>query len=90
MNERILVNDKEAAHMLCMGRSTFWAGVKAELLPQPVKIGGLTRWRVADLLQQFQASPTTTPSTSDVAASIRPDCKQPEPHLIPYGQVAAQ
>ncbi|WP_373425006.1 helix-turn-helix transcriptional regulator [Variovorax boronicumulans] len=35
--------------MLSMGRSTFWNKVKQRKLPPPVKIGGLTRWRVADL-----------------------------------------
>jgi predicted DNA-binding transcriptional regulator AlpA len=90
MNDRILVNDKEAAQMLCMGRSTFWQHVKAELLPQPVKIGGLTRWRVSDLQRQFQASATTTPSAGDVAADIPPGCTQPAPRPIPCVPAAAQ
>ncbi|WP_234975008.1 helix-turn-helix domain-containing protein [Variovorax paradoxus] len=39
----------EAARMLSMGKSTFWREVKNKNLPAPVKLGGLTRWRVADL-----------------------------------------
>lgn len=49
MNEKILVPAAEAALMLSMGKSTFWRGVKQGNLPQPVKISGLTRWRVLDL-----------------------------------------
>jgi predicted DNA-binding transcriptional regulator AlpA len=37
--------------MLSMGRSTFWRNVSAGVLPQPVRIGGLTRWRIADLVR---------------------------------------
>jgi predicted DNA-binding transcriptional regulator AlpA len=59
-SEKLLVRDTEAAKMLDMGRSTFWKAVSDGLLPQPVKIGGLTRWRVADLRRHIEASSTTT------------------------------
>ncbi|MBT2337373.1 AlpA family transcriptional regulator [Variovorax paradoxus] len=49
MNEKLLVPAVEAAKMLSMGRSTFWNKVKLKQLPEPVKIAGLTRWRVSDL-----------------------------------------
>ena len=62
VTERILIPASEAAHMLSMGRSTFWAAVAKGQLPQPIKIGGLTRWRVADLQSLgAPASQTTTP-----------------------------
>jgi len=48
---RLLVTAEEAARMLSMGRSTFWRNVSAGVLPQPVRIGGLTRWRIADLVR---------------------------------------
>jgi predicted DNA-binding transcriptional regulator AlpA len=48
-SERLLVPALEAARMLSMGRSTFWSKVKLNQLPQPVKVAGLTRWRVVDL-----------------------------------------
>lgn len=47
--DKILVPAEQAAKMLSMGRSTFWKAVKDKLLPEPVKIGGLTRWRVSAL-----------------------------------------
>lgn len=48
-HEKLLVPAAQAAKMLSMGRSTFWSKVKLNLVPQPVKIAGLTRWRVSDL-----------------------------------------
>ena len=51
--QKLLVPAKEAAAMLSLGRSTFWQAVKDGRLPKPVKIGGATRWRVADLHRVF-------------------------------------
>lgn len=61
MNDKILIPAAEAAKLLSMGRSTFWAAVAKGNLPQPIKIGGLTRWRLADLqrLGQQANAPTT-------------------------------
>ncbi|MDM0007166.1 AlpA family transcriptional regulator [Variovorax sp. J22G73] len=55
MNEKLLVPAVEAAKMLSIGRSTFWNKVKLKQLPQPVKIAGVTRWRISDL-QSFVRS----------------------------------
>lgn len=64
MNEmKILVPATEAARMLSMGKSTFWREVKLRHLPAPVKIGGLTRWRVADL-QRCVADQANQPTTA--------------------------
>lgn len=58
---KLLVSAEEAARMLSIGKSTFWDHVRRNLAPQPVKVGGLTRWRVSDLQRHVQAmSPTTT------------------------------
>lgn len=90
MNDRLLLKAEEAAHALNMGRSTFWAGVKAKILPQPIKIGGITRWRTAEILSFAGATPTTTPSTPYAAEDTRPGCTQPEPHQSPCEPVAAR
>lgn len=58
MNEKLLVPAAEAAKMLAMGRSTFWSKVKLNQLPQPIKIGGLTRWRTADLRRHCEGAST--------------------------------
>jgi predicted DNA-binding transcriptional regulator AlpA len=65
MTDKILVTAVEGAGMLSMGRSTFWRAVGAGMLPQPVRIGGLTRWRVADLMRAVDpASLPVSPSTA--------------------------
>lgn len=46
---KILVTAAEAARLLSIGESTLWRLARAGKLPEPVKIGGATRWRVADL-----------------------------------------
>jgi predicted DNA-binding transcriptional regulator AlpA len=48
-NIPLLATVTEAARMLSMGKSTFWREVKNKNVPAPVKLGGLTRWRVSDL-----------------------------------------
>lgn len=60
---KILVQAAEAAKMLSMGESTFWRKVGEKKLPQPVKIAGMTRWRVTDLQQHVEhlaTQPTMT------------------------------
>jgi predicted DNA-binding transcriptional regulator AlpA len=64
--EKIMATAEEAARMLSIGRSTFWAQVKARRLPQPVKIGGATRWRVADL--RNVGNPASSPTTASAHA----------------------
>jgi predicted DNA-binding transcriptional regulator AlpA len=49
-----LVSASEAASLLSMGKSTFWRRVSENKFPQPVKIGRLTRWRVADLMHSIE------------------------------------
>jgi predicted DNA-binding transcriptional regulator AlpA len=70
-NERLLMKADEAAQMLCMGRSTFWAHVKAGKLPQPVRIGGITRWKMVEIRRLAEASPTTTPSACAAVAGAQ-------------------
>lgn len=50
-SDRILVAAADAARLLSIGESTLWRKVAAHELPQPVKIAGMTRWRVADLMR---------------------------------------
>lgn len=61
--QKLLVPVKEAAAMLSIGESTFWREVRAQRLPAPIKIGGTTRWRVADL-QARVGGPATAPTTT--------------------------
>lgn len=60
--EKILVDAAEAASLLSMGKSTLWREVGKGTVPAPIKIGGLTRWRMEDLRRFFQ--PTNPPTTA--------------------------
>ena len=61
--QKILVDYKEAASMLSIGKSTFLKYVKEQKVPQPVRIGRAVRWRVSELQAAFggQSSSPTTP-----------------------------
>lgn len=75
--EKVLITASEAAAMLSMGRSTFFRKVTQGDLPQPVKFGGVTRWRVDDIRAVGQASQPTMPSAHDAEADIAHGCTQP-------------
>lgn len=46
---RQLLTVKQVAETLSCGVSTVWRLVRSGDLPQPIKIGGSTRWRRADI-----------------------------------------
>ena len=48
------VNDAAAAALFGISRSGWWSGVKKKQFPQPVKIGGSTRWSVNELNAHMQ------------------------------------
>ncbi len=64
----LAVDAKEAARLLSIGESTLWRLARAGKLPEPIKIGGATRWRVADL-QQHLAGPASPPTTASARAA---------------------
>jgi excisionase family DNA binding protein len=74
---KLLLRVQEVAAMLGIGRSSVWAKVKNGKLPEPIKIGGSTRWRLADLQPLVQATPSTTPSSPDAEEGTQPGCMQP-------------
>lgn len=47
--ESQLLSVREVAGMLGLGISTIWRQVRQGNLPRPVRIGGSTRWRRADI-----------------------------------------
>ncbi|WP_343503574.1 MULTISPECIES: helix-turn-helix transcriptional regulator [Roseobacteraceae] len=44
-----LIRDKEAAAMIGASVSTFWRHVQNGIFPRPIKIGGMSRWRVSEI-----------------------------------------
>ncbi len=44
-----LLRDTDAAALLACSRSTFWRRVADGTLPRPIRLGGISRWRAADI-----------------------------------------
>ncbi|MCE5303089.1 MAG: helix-turn-helix domain-containing protein [Planctomycetaceae bacterium] len=50
-----LLTAKQASQLCSMGERTFWRHAHSGLAPAPVRIGGSTRYRRADLLRWIAA-----------------------------------
>jgi predicted DNA-binding transcriptional regulator AlpA len=48
------VKDTDAASLFGISRSGWWRGVKEKQFPQPIKIGGATRWLESELYAHMQ------------------------------------
>lgn len=44
-----LVRDTDVARMLACSRATVWRRAAEGALPAPLRIGGMTRWRMSDI-----------------------------------------
>jgi predicted DNA-binding transcriptional regulator AlpA len=66
----LLLNDKAAAQMLGIGKSTLWRKARAGRVPPPVTLAGTTRWRVADL-ERFVATLSAAGSPSDCQSPFK-------------------
>lgn len=49
MAEKQLLSVREVAEVLGFGVSSVWRNVRRGTLPQPIRIGGATRWRKVDI-----------------------------------------
>lgn len=75
--EKILVSATEAAGMLSIGKSTFFKKVTQGLLPNPVRIGTLIRWRVDDLRAAVLTNYSTTASAPGAGQDTAHGYKRP-------------
>jgi predicted DNA-binding transcriptional regulator AlpA len=50
----VLISDKDGAIMIGCSPATWWRRVSDGTLPQPIKIGGLTRWRRDEILAAIE------------------------------------
>ncbi|MEN8949917.1 helix-turn-helix transcriptional regulator [Planktotalea arctica] len=44
-----LIRDREGAALLGCSKATWWRRVADGTLPKPIKIGGLSRWKLSDV-----------------------------------------
>lgn len=44
-----LIRDTDGAEILGCSKATFWRLVGKGDIPQPIKIGGMSRWKVSDV-----------------------------------------
>jgi len=44
-----LISDREASKLLGCGRSTLWRWAADGIIPKPLKIGGMSRWKMSDI-----------------------------------------
>jgi predicted DNA-binding transcriptional regulator AlpA len=54
----LLLPDHDASALLGLSRATLWRRVADGTLPQPVRIGGATRWRRDELIAAIEAAST--------------------------------
>lgn len=57
-----LITDKECAALYGCGVSTWWRWVKEKKTPAPVRIGGVTRWRISELESHLEVLSLSKPT----------------------------
>ncbi len=74
---KVLLTDKEAAELFSLATSTFRKHVRIGILPSPIHIGRVARWRRADLLKVVDdlANRPTTASDRGAAPDTAPGCR---------------
>jgi excisionase family DNA binding protein len=53
---KTMFSDRDVAEFLACSRSTIWRWVEAGVLPKPIKIGGVSRWKLEDLEAVIEAA----------------------------------
>jgi len=52
----VLISDIGVAKLLGCSRATIWRRVNDQTLPQPIRIGGMTRWSRAEIEAVIEAA----------------------------------
>ncbi|WP_439625951.1 helix-turn-helix transcriptional regulator [Shinella sp.] len=55
-DEKLLTDKEVAAHLGFRCRATVWNHVKKGLIPRPLKLGGITRFPLSDILGVIEAA----------------------------------
>ena len=75
----VLVSDAVGAELIGVSRSSFWNRVHDGTLPQPIRLGGMTRWRRDEILAAIDR----------LSAARDAELKQREAAKKPRGRVTA-
>lgn len=51
--EKIYLSARDLAKSFDCGVSTIWRWASNGTIPEPIKIGGMTRWRKAEIIEAF-------------------------------------
>jgi predicted DNA-binding transcriptional regulator AlpA len=51
-----LIRDTQGAALLACSKATFWRRVADGTLPPPIKIGGMSRWRLSEIEAAINAA----------------------------------
>lgn len=54
--EHALMTDEEVASFFQVHRATIWRRVKDGSFPQPIRIGGITRWPRSEIIEAIEAA----------------------------------
>ncbi len=66
-----LITDREGAALIGCSRATWWRRTADGTLPQPLRIGGLTRWRMSDVQKLLERLEPVDPSSAQASARER-------------------
>ena len=75
--ESYLICDREAAKLLGCSRTTVWRRVKDGTIPNPLRIGGLSRWKLSDIQAVITAAEAKRPACPPVQTPVRKRTRAP-------------
>jgi predicted DNA-binding transcriptional regulator AlpA len=67
-----LVRDTEAAAIIGVSKATWWRRVADGTMPQPIRIGSVTRWKVSEIVTAIEKLAKKRPSGKMPETAARP------------------
>ena len=66
-----LVNDTEAAAIIGVSKATWWRRVADGTMPQPIRIGSITRWKLSEIAAVIEKLANERPSVDTPETAAR-------------------
>lgn len=70
-NYNRLIRDAEVAALLGCSKATFWRRIADGTLPPPIKIGGMSRWWLSEIIERIERLRTDQLRDHDLAKPFR-------------------